>query len=210
MFERFAQDARAVVVSARVRGRDLGAEDVRPVHLLLALTEEGSAVADVLAAHGVTTDAVAECLGVAPPQQGVPLGEEDAAALRSLGIDLDSIREAAERRFGHGALDEPVTGATRDAGRTAPSREAADADSRDAEGWFGWGGRIRFGRGSKTVLELALREAIGAGDREIRTEHIALGLLRADDEAVTLLMRTIGADPLALRAELLDLGRRAG
>src|SRR6476469_6981400 len=111
MFERFAQDARAVVVSARVRGRDLGAEDVRPVHLLLALTEEGSAVADVLAAHGVTTDAVAECLGVAPPQQGVPLGEEDAAALRSLGIDLDSIREAAERRFGHGALDEPVTGA---------------------------------------------------------------------------------------------------
>ena len=60
------------------------------------------------------------------------------------------------------------------------------------------------------MLELALREAIGAGDREIRTEHIALGLLRADDEAVTLLMRTIGADPLALRAELLDLGRRAG
>lgn len=210
MFERFAQDARTVVVSARARCRDLGAEEVRPVHLLLALTEEGSGVTDVLAAHGVTTTAVAECLGVAPSPQWVPLGEEDAAALRSLGIDLDSIREAAERRFGQGALDEPASGATRDAGRTAPSDEADDDDARAARGRFGWGGHIRFARGSKKVLELSLREAVRAGDREIRTEHIALGLLRADDEAVTLLMKTIGAEPLAVRADLVDHGRRAG
>jgi ATP-dependent Clp protease ATP-binding subunit ClpA len=210
VFERFAQDARTVVVSTRARCRDLGVEEVRPVHLLLALTEEGGGAADVLAAHGLTTQAVAECLGVAPPSQWVPLGEEDAAALRSLGIDLDSIREAAERHFGHGAFDEPVTGATQDAGRAEPSGAVDDDDARAARGRFGWGGRMRFGRGSKKVLELSLREAIRAGDREIRTEHIALGLLRADDEGVTLLLRSIGADPLAVRADLVDHGRRAG
>jgi len=58
------------------------------------------------------------------------------------------------------------------------------------------------------VLELSLREAIRTGAREIRTEHIALGVLRADDEAVTMLLRTLGVDPRDVRADLEDRGRR--
>ena len=41
MFERFTHDARAVVVSTQDVCRRLGVDEVRPVHLLLALTEEG-------------------------------------------------------------------------------------------------------------------------------------------------------------------------
>jgi ATP-dependent Clp protease ATP-binding subunit ClpA len=58
------------------------------------------------------------------------------------------------------------------------------------------------------VLELSLREALRTGAREIRTEHIALGVLRADDEAVAMLLRTVGSDPRAVRADLEDRGRR--
>jgi hypothetical protein len=146
-------------------------------------------VPDLLAAHGITADAVADCLGVAPPSppDRAPLGEDDAVALRSLGIDLDAIREAVERQFGEGALD--ADAATNDEVRAARRR-------------FVPGGHIRFARGSKKVLELSLREALRTGAREIRTEHIALGVLRADDEAVTMLLRTLGVDVKALRADL--------
>ena len=59
------------------------------------------------------------------------------------------------------------------------------------------------------MLELSLREAIRTGAGEIRTEHVALGLLRADDDAVTMVIRTLGADPRALRADLEGHGRRS-
>ena len=59
------------------------------------------------------------------------------------------------------------------------------------------------------MLELSLREALRTGAREIRTEHIALGVLRADDEAVTMLLRTLGTDPRAVRADLENRGRRS-
>jgi hypothetical protein len=134
------------------------------------------------------------------------LSEDDAAALRSLGIDLNAIRDAVERQFGEGALDEPTQDVSHDGGGAAPPDE--DDEGWAARGRFRRGGHIRFGRGSKKVLELSLREAIRAGAREIRTEHIALGVLRVDDEAVTKLMRTLGVDLRAVRADLEDHGRR--
>ncbi len=207
MFERFTRDARAVVISTQDLCQGIGADEVRPVHLLFALTEEGSGIRDLLAGHGITTDAVAECLGAAPPARRAPLTEHDAAALRSLGIDLDAIREAVERQFGEGALAEPTQDVSRDGGAAAPPDENHD-DEWAAHGRFKRGGHIPFGRGSKKVLELSLREAIRAGAREIRSEHIALGVLRSDDEALTMLMRTLGVDVQAVRADLEDRGRR--
>jgi hypothetical protein len=194
------------VISTQDICQGLGVDEVRPVHLLLALTEEGSGVRDVLAAHGITTDAVADCLGVAPPAPPAPLGDDDAAALRSLGIDLDAIREAVERQFGEGALDADT--ASQQTAADGPARSADDEDTWAARRRFGLGGHIRFGRGAKKVLELSLREALRTGAREIRTEHIALGVLRADDEAVAMLLRTVGSDPRAVRADLEDRGRR--
>ena len=206
MFERFTRDARAVVISTQDLCHGMGADEVRPVHLLLALTEEANGVSHLLATHGLTTDAVAECLGAAPPARPPALDDDDAAALRALGIDLDAVREAVERQFGEGALDEPAQSVSRGGTPAAPPPEHDDGWA--ARGQFRRGGHIRFAGGSKKVLELSLREAIRAGAREIRTEHIALGLLRSDDEALTLLMRALGVDVPAVRADLEARGRR--
>ena len=46
---------------------------------------------------------------------------------------------------------------------------------------------------AKKALELALREAIAAGDREIGAEHVLLGLLR--EGGASALLQGAGADP---------------
>ena len=207
MFERFTRDARTVVVSTQELCRSLGADEVRPVHLLLALTEDDSGARDVLAAHGLTPDTVAEALGAPRATPSAPLGDDDAAALRSLGIDLDAIRAAVDKQFGEGALE----GAGSSAGATGLDDET-DVEEGEADlprGRFGVGGHVRFGRGAKKVLELSLREAIRQHSREIRSEHIALAVLRTDDEAVRMLLGTLGVDVRALRADLEGRGRRS-
>ena len=201
MFERFTRDARAVVVTSIDLCTAFDADEVRPVHLLLALTQEGSGARDLLAAHGVTEDAVSAALGAPRPAPPAPLGDDDAAALRSLGIDLDAIREAVDKQFGEGALD--------GAAAAASDRDEPDLDDSDlGRRRLGLGGRVRFGRGSKKVLELSLREAIRMHSREIRSEHLALAVLRTDDEAVRMLLGTLGVDVAALRADLDGRGRR--
>jgi len=207
VFERFTRDARTVVVSTQELCRSLGADEVRPVHLLLALTQDDSGARDVLAAHGLTPDAVAEALGAPRAAPSAPLGDDDAAALRSLGIDLDAIRAAVDKQFGEGALE----GAGSSAGATGLDDET-DVEEGGADltrGRFGVGGHVRFGRGAKKVLELSLREAIRQHSREIRSEHIALAVLRTDDEAVRMLLGTLGVDVRALRADLEGRGRRS-
>ncbi len=67
---------------------------------------------------------------------------------------------------------------------------------------------MKFGRGAKKVLELSLREAIRVHAREIRSEHIALAVLRTDDDAVRMLLGSLGVDVAALRADLDGRGRR--
>ncbi len=205
MFERFTRDARTVVVSAIDLCSALDADEVRPVHLLLALTAPGNGASDVLAAHGITEDAVGAALGAPRPTPPAPLGDDDAAALRSLGIDLDAIREAVDQQFGEGALEGALEGAA------AASPDGADPDDLDIDlsrRRFAVGGHVRFGRGAKKVLELSLREAIRVHAGEIRSEHIALAVLRTDDDAVRMLLGSLGVDVAALRADLDGRGRR--
>jgi ATP-dependent Clp protease ATP-binding subunit ClpA len=208
VFERFTRDARAVVVTSIDLCTALDADEVRPVHLLLALTQEGSGARGLLAAHGVTEDAVSAALGAPRPAPPAPLGDDDAAALRSLGIDLDAVREAVDTQFGEGALDGAVAAAS-DRDEPDLDDDEPDLDDSDIGGRrLGLGGRVRFGRGSKKVLELSLREAIRMHSREIRSEHLALAVLRTDDEAVRMLLGTLGVDVAALRADLDGRGRR--
>lgn len=216
MFERFSRNARAVVISTQDLCHELGAERVRPVHVLLALTEESSGVSDLLAAHGITTEAIATSLGLRPPTPSAhpeptapqaPLSEEDADALRSLGIDLDAIRAAVERQFGEGALDGQGEGGTQDPDPRL-SRDDDEFDLWAARRRLGWREHVRFSRGAKKVLELSLREAIRTGAREIRSEHIALGVLRSDDETLRMVLRMRGVDERAVRADLENRSRR--
>ena len=105
----------------------------------------------------------------------------DGEALAAIGIDLDEIRRRAEASFGPGALER---------GRRAR------------------GGHVPFTPEGKKALELALREAVAAGDRELHPEHVLLGLLR--EGGVSALLQATGADPRTLREALSPAGNRRG
>ena len=103
MFERFTQEARAVVVGAQQHARRLHHGYVGCEHLLLALTDTTNPAGALFAEAGATTAAVetaiSDLLGPAAT------GTDDKAALAALGIDLDEVRKAVEENFGPGSLD---------------------------------------------------------------------------------------------------------
>ena len=172
MFEKFTKPARAAVTEAQTYAADLGHERIGDDHLLLAIRAGDSAGAQALAEAGVE----AAALRAEVERAHGRLGDDDADALSALGLDLDAVRTKIEETFGEGALD---------GGK--PRRRL--------------GGHIPFTKNAKKVLELALREAIRLGDRSIRTEHILLGILRAEGEGHAAL-RALDVDVAALRREL--------
>ncbi|MGY1681103.1 Clp protease N-terminal domain-containing protein [Geodermatophilus sp. SYSU D01176] len=174
MFERFTPDARQVVVLAQEEARTRGHESVGTEHLLLALLRLDTATTAVLRRHGLAHDEVAEAVAA-------HLGGEDldAEALRTLGIDLDAVRDVAEATFGPGALDAPR--------RCRRSKLP---------------GHIPFTPRAKKVLELALREALAMRTNRITDGHIALGLLREGQGLAMKVLLDRGVDPQALRADV--------
>lgn len=162
MFERFSRTAKTAVVMAQEEARELRSRSIEVEHVLLGvLAQAEKPLIDLLAAAGVTHDGVRQRL--AETGRGEPLGAEDAEALRSIGIDLDAVRESLEASFGADALDRAVP---RESGR----------------GLFGRGldfGHLPFAKESKKVLELSLREALARKDRGIESGHLLLGILRA-------------------------------
>ncbi|MDX3691321.1 Clp protease N-terminal domain-containing protein [Streptomyces europaeiscabiei] len=153
MFERFTQDARAVVKGAvehceRSRSRTVDAE-----HMLLALIDRGAGRGSfALAALGLAErgESVARALEEARRRAG--LSQAEAEALAGLGIDVSEIVARVEEVHGVGAM----SGDRKDKGR--------------------WGGHRSFSRGAKEVLERSLRIAIARRDRRIGDEHILLAL----------------------------------
>ncbi|POX51386.1 Clp protease N-terminal domain-containing protein [Streptomyces sp. Ru72] len=152
MFERFTQDARAVVTGAVAHCERAGGQRVDEAHLLLALLEsEGGRAAFALAALGVAgrRDAIERDLAEARRRGG--LTRADADALSGLGIDLTEIVSRVEEAHGEGAL-----AATHGVVRRS--------------------GRRPFSRGAKDVLTRSLRAALAHGDRRIGDEHLLLAL----------------------------------
>ncbi|RQO46405.1 Clp protease [Rhodococcus sp. KBW08] len=165
MFERFSAQARGVVVDAVA-----GSGPVTPTELLTALlTADRGIATEVLTESGVTLDAIRRA--GAGAKGGDSTGgdshnlDDDAEILKSIGIDLDAVRESLEQSFGEGVLDEtPV-----------PDGVGTSRKSR-----FGFP-RSRFEKDSKKVLEISLREALAHKDNRIGAEHILLGILRVAD-----------------------------
>ncbi|TQL70148.1 ClpA/ClpB-like protein [Nocardioides albertanoniae] len=178
MFERFTRPARDAVTTAQTYATELGHERIGDDHLLLAIQAGDSLGARALAGSGVDATELREEIERAHGH----LGSDDADALAALGIDLDAVRSKVESAFGEGALDN---------GR--PRRRL--------------GGHLPFTKDAKKVLELGLREAIRLGDRSIGTEHILLGILRAEGDGHAAL-RTLGVDADALR-RVLERGEAA-
>ena len=195
MFERFTDSARAAVVGAQVEARSLGHGWIGTEHLLLAVvadppTSLGRRLADLGLSHDRVRAEVVATLGG---------GTDDGTALRDLGIDLDAVRARVEEQFGPGALDRQPP-ARRRGLRARLGRQRPRACT---------SGHIPFCRSAKKALELALRESLALGQREILVEHLALGLMRADGLATKVVTR-LGVPPHDVRRAVLDeLGRAA-
>ncbi|KJR00005.1 Clp protease N-terminal domain-containing protein, partial [Gordonia sihwensis] len=104
MFDRFNSDARASFMFAVQEAKDLGSRQIGTDHLILGmLCNARSPLFTVLTDQGLT---LAEARKVVRNDDDGPVEdvrdryEEDREALRSIGIDLDKVREAVGDRFG--------------------------------------------------------------------------------------------------------------
>ena len=178
MFERFGEEARAAVARAQEEASALGHNYIGTEHLLVGVAAAEGAT---LASFGVTREAlVRETLAIVG--RGRPA---DAAALASIGIDLDEVRRRVEEAFGPGALERTRAGRAFCAERRLTPR-------------------------SKKALELAVREARRLGHREVGADHLVLGVLAVRDGLAVKLVEQLGASPDRIRAAVLDdLGRAA-
>jgi ATP-dependent Clp protease ATP-binding subunit ClpA len=191
MFERLTPESRQIVTGGVEMATRLHHDALSPDHLLVALAGTGPNVAtQAMTACGFDPARAREDLARILGSSRDDLNEEDAAALRSIGVDLDEVRRRTEASFGPGALERRRR----------------------------WHGRRRarvcglpFMPEAKQALELALREAIRLDQHSIGPEHVLLGLLRLDATS-TQLIRAQGIDPRRLRSEvergLGDLRRR--
>jgi ATP-dependent Clp protease ATP-binding subunit ClpA len=188
MFERFTTDARAVVIGAQEQSRRLNHRRIGTEHLLLALLAQPGAPAAILRDVGLTSERVtAEIEWLL---RAGSLGDSDAEALEAIGIDLDAVRAKLEETFGPGALDPPP-----EPGPRGLFRRRSDA-------------HLPFSARAKKVLELSLREAIHLRAREIRAEHILLGLLRDSGGLAARVIADAGVSS-DLRERTVDALRRA-
>ncbi|MGE2732313.1 Clp protease N-terminal domain-containing protein [Mycolicibacterium vaccae] len=174
MFERFSRHARAAVVSAGQSAHELDADRIRPEHLVLGVLQAaGADLTAVLSNCGVTAEAVRRQL----PAHRLDDGDDDA--LRSIGIDVDAVREKVDQTFGPDTFDNAL--------RRPKVR-----------------GCVGFSKPSKKVMELALREALAHKHNWIGCEHMVLGLLRCgDDVALGLLTARVDAAELRRRVDTL-------
>jgi ATP-dependent Clp protease ATP-binding subunit ClpA len=165
MFERFTKDARFAVVGAQEVAIEAHSGQIDSRHLLVALAEEDGPARSALTDSGLD---VAELVRQA--RANINAGDAlDPAALAAVGIDLDEVTRRTEATFGEGALAR--------AGRILRGRRK----------------HIPFTRDAKKSLELALREAIRLGSKEIDGGHLLLGLTRAESPARSVLSGA-GAD----------------
>jgi ATP-dependent Clp protease ATP-binding subunit ClpA len=201
MFERFTDRARAVVVRARSEAQELRHPLIGTEHLLLALLAEegglGYAVLHEAGLDGARVRAEVQRLVGTPPQV---LGEEDAAALRTIGIDLDAVLARIEESFGPDALDPPRP--------PRPGRWLLGRGRPRRDGGLGPRG-ARFGPRARKVLELSLREALRLKHKYIGTEHILLGLIREGDGLAAKIITESGVDLADLRRATEDKLRHA-
>jgi ATP-dependent Clp protease ATP-binding subunit ClpA len=183
MFERFTRAARVAVVLAQEEARELHTREITPQYLLLGIVQAaGNDLSAVLGGYGLTVDAVRTRLIEAAPKTDEAF-DEDAEALRAIGIDLQAVRDSVARTFGADAFDRALS----ESGRRRRRR-----------------GHVPLTRTAKKTLEYAVREALAHKDNQIGCEHLLLGILRSGDkEALGLITEHVYT--AQLRAAILAL-----
>jgi ATP-dependent Clp protease ATP-binding subunit ClpA len=237
MFERFTDEARALVALAVEHAIRLGHRYVGGEHILLAAVTVGQPASAVLCAHGVTPELVEEEIvrRVGLGAGAGLFGSLDKDALATIGIDLDAVRARIEASFGPQALARAAQAAHRDPRRRpgprpprlvrrwrrkrrarramisapAPGPRPPEATGRYCAPGPRPSGHIPFTPASKKILELTLREADALHDSRIGVEHIALALTTIKQGLVPQILSEAGASAAALGTAILDRYRRA-
>ncbi|MEU8954478.1 Clp protease N-terminal domain-containing protein [Streptomyces sp. NPDC048518] len=194
MFEKFTDEARAVVVGAIGQAERASAASVDDGHLLLALLSllDESAGAEARVGDGADESVgrpvvgraafALRALGAADRRTSIEralaearrrggLSRADAQALADLGVDVDEIVSRVEEAHGVGAL---AGAGTRAGGGAGVGAGAGGGAGR--RGWRQRLGRVPFGRDAKEVLVKSLRLATARRDRTIGGQHLLLAL----------------------------------
>ncbi|OHT88622.1 Clp protease N-terminal domain-containing protein [Mycobacteroides saopaulense] len=181
MFEKFQKSAKVAVVLSQEEARETDESRIGAEHVLVGVLESaGGPLSELLIGYGLTADGVRDRLRTGSVEP--PLDDEDAQALKAIGIDLSQVRESVSKVFGPQAFDEALEKSGRRRGRI--------------RGWRPFG-MIPFNSSAKKCLELALREAIAHKDNWIGCEHMVLGILRgADPVALAVITERVPADEL--------------
>lgn len=182
MFERFTVQAGEVVRRACNETAALRDSHVGTHHLLLSLLHEDAGIAyTVLHEAGIDQQRVRADIERLTRSRSIALSDEDAAALKTIGIDLDAVLSRIAESFG------PV----------APVPESR-------RGWWAqWRDGSRFGPRAKKVLELALREAVRLRHNDIGAEHILLGIIREGEGLAAKILIDAGLTLDGLRRQVL-------
>ncbi len=191
MFESFSKAARTAIVVAQEEARELRSPQIDVEHVLLGvISSKDTDLRKILTDNGITAEAIRNRL--TDTAATGPLGSDDAAALKSIGIDLEAVRDSVQATFGEDVFEEPLP--------------AEKGRSRFRLGGPLSFGHIPFSKDAKKTLELSLREAISRGDDSIRAGHVLLGILRAPNPVTReLLGGSEGLDQLRTAThEILD------
>jgi hypothetical protein len=162
MWDRLTPEGRQVIRLALVEARELGHPCIADEHVLLGLIRHGaSRGATLLRASGLDlTAARAELLRVGPT---LGPAADPAAALRSIGVDVEQIRRSLEATFGADALT------------------AAERRVRRRPRWRGGHPRPKPLCAyvlAKRSFEIATQFAIRRGDSGIGPDHLLYGVVQ--------------------------------
>lgn len=181
MFEEFQKSAKVAVILSQEEAREMDDTRIGAEHVLVGVLDSaGAPLSELMGGYGLTADGVRDRLRAGSEQP--PMDEEDAEALRAIGIDLSQVRESVSKVFGPQAFDKAFEKSGRRKARV--------------RGWRPFG-MIPFNSSAKKCLELALREAIAHKDNWIGCEHMVLGILRGGDPvALAVITERVSADEL--------------
>ena len=184
------------MLSGHREARDFGHGWVGTEHLLLAvLAHHTLSAVGALRELGITRDtaraALAQTVG-----SGEVLGTSEADALRSVGIDLEEVRNRVEAAFGAGALDRPSR-------HCQPRRRRPwPGDRRERAGYPT--GDLPVTPEARKALERSRSEARKVGDGHVRPEHVLLGLLDPRGNMAVDLLHHLGADRRVVHARVVS------
>jgi len=204
VWPRLTPDGQEVMQLAFAEARELDMPCIGDEHVLLGLLRHGnSRAATLLEAHGLDLAAARAGLRRLDPALGT--GANPAAALRSLGIDVEEVRQRLEASFGTPALE---------AAERRVRRRRRGGEPRPDQ--------LCVYLLAKRALQIASRFAARSGDAGIGPQHLLYGVLQdARDPLGTQLSRrsrrqlaTLGFVPggpnpvrLQLEARGMDLNR---